>query len=408
MPCAAKKGEPIKVAWIIAGDEGYGVRRMVMNLGPRLGPAGQQPSVVSLCDGPFAEVCRRAGLPVVCLELKAIPSLRRGLRDLPQVWQFQGSTSRRLCGTLKNLGASAVHVIWPNLVALAGAAARGCGAACLWEMPNIVGSGYPLHLNRWAYQAACWRYGVQPLAISRFVAKTLGFWPVRPEVVYLGVDERRFNPDGLTGAAKSQLGISPEAVVLGIVARLEPSKGQDRILAAMLDVQRESRVPLHLVLVGGPVDSPFAEQLRQTAGRAGAADRLHLVGVVNDPERYYPLVDVAINSRVDPEPFGLSVVEAMMMRVPVLAHALGGPAETVLDGATGWLVQEPTVAAFAEGLRRALRDQACWRAMGLAGRERALACFSLEVQTRRYLKILDDLLNQRRVRADNDMTSAVR
>ena len=152
----------------------------------------------------------------------------------------------------------------------------------------------------------------------------------------------------------------------------------------------------HLLLLGGPNQGGFADELRALAKRLGLAERLHIVGNVSDPERYYEAIDVAINARIDPEPFGLSVVEAMMMGKPVLVHALGGPAETVLDGQTGWHVHEPTVEGFKAGLLRALGEREKWPAMGAAARQRALEQFSLSRQAKQYVDIVRQRLGNRR------------
>ena len=103
--------------------------------------------------------------------------------------------------------------------------------------------------------------------------------------------------------------------------------------------------------------------------------RRHFAGWTKEPERYYDAIDFAVNSRIDPEPFGLSVVEAMLAGRPVLVHALGGPAETVVDGVTGWHVAEATSESFAAGLRRIMQDR------GSLGRKRARPLESMRSPT---------------------------
>ena len=89
------------------------------------------------------------------------------------------------------------------------------------------------------------------------------------------------------------------------------------------------------------------------------------------------------------EPFGLSIVEAMLMQKPVLAYNLGGPSETVVDGQTGWHIDNPSVEACEAGLVRALRDRAVWHEMGQLGRARALREYTTEVVAGEYLRIVD-------------------
>ncbi len=297
----------------------------------------------------------------------------------------------QLARTLRQLDVQGVHVLWPNLMLLAAAAAAEIGVPCFWEMSNAMGN-YPFGANRWLVQRAIKRWNVTVLANSRFAATTLGNTPVAPMLLYLGADETRFSPTRQDIIPRKQLGIPTGATVLAVVARLERAKGQAVILQAMAQLPG-SFSNTHLLLVGGPLaDNEFGEEVKALAAQLGMGERVHLVGHVPDPERYYGAIDVAINAYLGAESFGLSVVEAMMMAKPVLAHALGGPAETVIDGVTGWHVKEPTVDAFKAGILRALADRPRWVEMGAAARARALEHFNLNRQAALYAKIVRDRL----------------
>lgn len=100
------------------------------------------------------------------------------------------------------------------------------------------------------------------------------------------------------------------------------------------------------------------------------------------------LIDVAINSRIDAEPFGLSVVEAMAMETPVLVHASGGPAETVIDGETGCHFHDISVHGFASALKRALQDRNRWCDMGRNARLHVMNGFTVTKEVDRYLDII--------------------
>jgi glycosyltransferase involved in cell wall biosynthesis len=78
----------------------------------------------------------------------------------------------------------------------------------------------------------------------------------------------------------------------------------------------------------------------------------------------------------------------MMMRMPVLVPALGGPAETVVDGVTGWHVPAATAEAMTGGLRRAMRDRQRWKVMGDAARKLALENFSATAFVFNYLRLI--------------------
>lgn len=386
---------PRRIAWLVRGDEGYGVRSAVVSLVTAMIRRGHHASVVGLTGDALGRQCEALGAESHTLDTGPPPSLagpwhRKG-RNLLALRRYVRRAAPRIAATLQNARIDVVHVLWPNTLGLGAAVADRLGARCVWEMPNVIGAASPVRLSRWAYQWRCWRDNVVVLANSAYTATTFGRAPVRPRVMHLGIDEQRFDPARIKPVPRSDLGIPDRAVVLGIVARLDPSKGQDRVLAAMTALLRDAsqQHDLHLLLLGGATDSAYAQSLRDLAAQTAAQHRLHLLGEVEEPQRYYAAMDVAINARVDPEPFGLSVVEAMMMGQPVAAHALGGPAETVIDQHTGWHVPDPSVAAWTEALRRVVADRPRWPAMGQAARERALEHFTLEAQAKRYLSALE-------------------
>lgn len=385
-----------RVAWLIGGDEAFGTRQAVRGLATAVRPVGVEAVFLSLADGPFARGLRAAGFSVFSLGLAQPPHLRPSVFQRPldylRLRRYQRQAADVILKAAGQFGPQALHVLWPDQMPLAGAVAQRLGIPCLWEMPNAINNHSPAGaFGRWFYQRQAARYGITVLANSRYTASTFGRRPVKPHVVYLGADAARFDPARVAAIPRGELGIPEDAIVLGIFARLEANKGQDRVLAAMLPLARQYR--LWLMLVGAvATDGPFANALRSRAAAAGLADRLCAVEVTASPERYYGAVDIAVNATVGPESFGFSVVEAMMMGKPVLAHALGGPAETILDGVTGWHVANPSVEAFREGLERALAEQARWREMGAAGRARALEEFSLDRQAGQYVELLLSVL----------------
>jgi glycosyltransferase involved in cell wall biosynthesis len=378
------------IAWLLRGDEAYGPRRMAANLSEAVREAGANPVFIALEDGDFAEERRRLGFEVRVLRVgrprSYSGSLARKLRIHLELEAYKRRVAPRIAEAIRELRADALHFIYASYFPFASKAAQLAGVPGLWEMPNDVGGGYPFGINRRLYHRQCAARGIVAMPISRHTAGTLGAGPATVEICPLSVDPRLFDPATVEPVRRGDLGIPHEATVFAVCARLVEDKGQAVLLEAMLRIGDPS---LHLLLLGGPLDGPLAARLRTMAAAAGADSRVHLLGPVSDPQRYYPLVDVAVNSRLVPEPFGLSVVEAMMMAKPVLVHALGGPAETVVDGECGWHLRDPSVAGFEQALRRALADRAAWQAMGEAARTRALAEYSSQAHARRHLAIVE-------------------
>lgn len=397
------------VAWVIQGDETFGVRRAVLSLAGAAREAGWRVILAAIDGGPFADECRGLGYDVRPLGLGRAPAFfgnpAAKALGLFKARAYRRRAVRAIVGSLAADRPDVVHVLWPNLVALAGQAARRLGAACTWELVNIVGDRLPFSLNRRYYQWLCRRHGIRPLANSRHSARSLGDRPVRPVVMHLGTDPATFRPTLENPVTRAELGIPLDAVVFAIFARLEPVKGQDRLAAALAAVANDaagvsaaepSPGPIHLLLVGAGADDAYRRQIISAAGD-GMAGRVHLIGNVPDPQRYYPaVVDVAVNWSTSAEPFGLSVIEAMMAGRPVLAHAAGGPAETVVDGVTGWHGGDASVQTLTAVVRRALADRSRWPTMGAAARAHAVENFSIERQFATYAGVVEEVLDARR------------
>ncbi|MGK5681875.1 glycosyltransferase [Actinoplanes sp. URMC 104] len=162
-----------------------------------------------------------------------------------------------------------------------------------------------------------------------------------------GVNTERFSPDGPSVPRDRSL------VRILTVARLVERKGVEDLVRALPAVPGAE-----LVVVGGPpraelADDPYARKLLRLAETSGVAGRVVLAGAVPSHEmpRWYRSADI-LAATPWYEPFGLTALEAMACGVPVVATAVGGLADTVVDGVTGDLVPARDPARLGVALRR--------------------------------------------------------
>ena len=338
----------MRVLWVLDGNEIGGSRTMALALMDALQERGCETPILFLGPGRFAEECcaKRYDAEIFGSRAPPVPegSLVSKASKYAALLAYGRRTGDGLDASVMAVEPEALHFQWPNHLPLLGPIAKVRGLPAYWGMPNVIGSGYPFGLNRRITQHQLRRYEVTVFAPSRYVAETFGPLAAPPVLLPLGVDHRRFDPDRVTPVRRADLEIPSDAVTLGIFARLDPSKGQREMVDALKLMGDEGAPEIHLCLFGKGHE-PYLEDLRRRAGALPSHIKVSLFGDVVDPENYYELVDVAVNSRIDPEPFGLSAIEAMAMRRPVLVHALGGPKETVVDGETGWHTEVPTPGA---------------------------------------------------------------
>ena len=185
-----------------------------------------------------------------------------------------------------------------------------------------------------------------------------------------GRDPNVFRPDPVARAAlRSAMGIPEDRVVVCIVSRLVRHKGHPELLAAMRGVPHAE-----LWVVGERLASDHGEDVEAAFAQAGLGDRLRRLGYREDVPALLAAADIfVLPSHFEGLP--MSVIEAMLVGLPVVATAIRGPREQVLDGVTGILVPPRDVPALAAALARLAGDAALRRAMGEAGRARALSLY---------------------------------
>jgi glycosyltransferase involved in cell wall biosynthesis len=194
----------------------------------------------------------------------------------------------------------------------------------------------------------------------------------RITVIPCGVDVGHYTPEGPA---------APRAAMprLLYVGRLVMRKGIGNAITALADVPGAE-----LVIAGGPdpaelhLDSEV-KRLRRLAESRGVSDRVRFLGRVDRSglPGLYRSADVVMCVPWY-EPFGLVAVEAMACGVPVVASAVGGLSDTVVDGVTGVHIppRRPDLAAAA--VRRLLADPGLRRRLGSAGRARATANYAMD------------------------------
>jgi glycosyltransferase involved in cell wall biosynthesis len=226
------------------------------------------------------------------------------------------------------------------------------------------------------------------LTVSGHSAKVLAAPPAKTRVIWGGVDPTRFAPDATSRRA---------GVVF--VGRLTPHKGVDRLIAALPE-----DAALTIAGTGGhdrrAPESGYVEHLQRLAnGR-----NVRFLGAVADddlPALYRSAAVVAVPSvhvtcygrhHAVSELLGLTAIEAMACGTPVVASGVGGLAEVVVDGETGFLVEPGDVIGLRMRLTELLAAPRLAGAMGDAARARALSRFTLEQCARRCLDAYRELV----------------
>jgi glycosyltransferase involved in cell wall biosynthesis len=202
-------------------------------------------------------------------------------------------------------------------------------------------------------------------------ALSAAFPETRSDVVYCPVACPPAYDDDDRASVRKELQTADHAVVILQASRMEPWKGHALHLQAL---RRLRDIPDWVCWqVGGaqsPHEAPYVGRLTDEARRLGIADRVRFVGQRSDVAKLMAAADIYCQPNLGPEPFGITLVEALYARLPVVTTALGAAPE-IVDGSCGILVAPDDPDALAGALTPLIADGALRRHLGSAGPARA-------------------------------------
>lgn len=316
-----------------------------------------EPIVVLAEDGPLVPALRDEGVQVEIVPLnETARALRKGA-VVPGIGTLRaGATTAsyavRLAHRLGRLNPDLVVTNSLKAAVYGSIAARLARLPVLWHVHDRIAEDYlPRAAVLGLRQAARWLpSGI--VANSQATLATLRLPPNtrRPPASVIG------NVCPLVGRPSPDRATHDAPLVIGMVGRLAPWKGQDVFLRAF--ARAFPAGDQHAVVVGDALfgESDYVAELHGLTERLGIADRVRFAGFVTDPWEEMARFDVLVHASVVPEPFGQVVVEGMALGCCVVATGVGGPAEIVTDGINGLLVAPADEEELVLALRRLATD----------------------------------------------------
>ncbi len=348
-----------------------GGESQVFNLMRGLLARGHQVEAVTQPESALLARCREASIPATPLAMRGDLDLAAALRLAkhlkqapPDIVNAQTARAHTIALLAAHLGAPGRLVVTRRL-------------------------DFPIRrdpANLWKYRS---RRVARYIAVAEIIRDILigaGVRDDRVSVVNSSIDLGAFvTSDKQRAEARAELGIPPDARVIGNVAALAWHKGQTDLLSAMPRVAG-AFPDAWCVIVGGGEEREALE--KQAASLAGQA-RILLTGMRRDVPRLLNAFDVfCMPSHY--EGFCNSVLEALATGIPVVATRAGGLPEIVEDGATGLIVPAKAPEALAGGILRILSDAGLARRLSEAGRYAAQTRFGVDLMVDKTVALYGD------------------
>ena len=376
----AGQRERVRVVFVIDNMRFGGTELNAVRTAERLDRGRFDLRVVCLGDpGPLTERYRAMGVPVVGFRLRSLygaSMLTAGL-GFARYLRREGVQIVHAHDMYSNIFAT----IWARV-----ARTSAIVASRRWwhSLPNR-----KLQLgNRAAFRLADAVLANSP-EVARSVREEAGIAAGKVTTVTNFVDEAAFAAPGTLELAATRRAwrVPAGSVVVGCVARLDPVKDHATLLRSV-QVLRARYPTLHLVLIG---DGPERETLEALTGALGLEDAVTFVGEVRDGRNHHHGFDISVLSSHS-EGFPNTLVEAMAAGRPVVATAVGGSVDAVVEGETGLLVRPGSPEQLADSLARLIESPALRQRLGDGGRARAAALYGARDTVARLERMYDDLL----------------
>ena len=375
-------GPPL-VCFPFVGDQIGGSHLSAAKLVQHLDPARYRSLVIlHRTEGEVAELFRAAGIPFEpALHERSLEG--RGLADVG----FVLTQTLRFARFLRRRGVRIVHTNDGLTHATWALPTRLARARLLWhhrKEPDARGLRF---LAPWAADRV--------ISVSRFSAPRPGLFSAARKctVVHSPFDTAAGADRAASRRALiEELQCPPATRVIGFFGSLLARKRPLIFVETIAEIRaRAPELPLAALIFGHDRDG-VAEAVRQRAEARGVADCVRLMGFRYPPEPWLAACDVLLVPAID-EPFGRTLIEAMLLGTVVVAAASGGNLEAVRDGVTGFLARPDDPGALAAATLRVLENPALRESVAEAARRDTVGRFGLREHADAIMRVYDAMLS---------------
>ena len=380
----------MKILYINPNADLYGASRSLLRLVTALDKSVFVPRVLVPSRGPLLDALVRTGIAVDVVPYLGV--VQRRMLHTPRSVTFLASflpSVFRILGIIRREGVDIVHTNTATTPTPA-VAARLAGVPHVWHLREMFADDFPMF---WSYFARFMlRFADRVLCVSAPIMAQFQTDP-KVEVLHNGLDPMEYQVDQAeVNAWRRRLASRAETILVGVVSRISPWKGQDVFLEACA-VLRGNAKDVRFVIAGDTFEGNerLVKDLTDSAIARGFAEDVVFTGFVEEPRALIAALDILVLPSTRPDPFPGVVLEGMALGVPVVATNSGGAAEQVVHGVTGYLVLPKDPASLAAAILDLLMNADLRRAMGRAGRERIASHFTLDATRRRIEAVYLDL-----------------
>ncbi|MGY8769893.1 MAG: glycosyltransferase family 4 protein [Pirellulales bacterium] len=218
--------------------------------------------------------------------------------------------------------------------------------------------------------------------------------PEKYETVYSGMEVEPFlEGHKLRETARAELGLEPQHVVIGKIARLFHLKGHEYVIQAAKEIV-ENCPDVRFLFIG---DGILQEEFRQQISEAGLSDYFVMPGLVSPSEipKMISAMDILVHTSLR-EGLARALPQALLSGKPAVSFDVDGAREVVINDETGALIPAKDVRQLTSALIRLAKDSDLRKKLGEEGQRRMKTIFPHQVMTKRLREIYQEVLDRNR------------
>lgn len=384
--------EKYKILFLHAGAGLYGADKILLEIVENIDRKTFEPIVILPEDGPLVSKIREAGVEVSVLPY---PILRRKFFNVRGIGNYIVSYirfSRRLKKIVNKENIKLVHVnttavlegVWLKLFTK---------AKIVWYVHEIIMK------PKFIYKLICFliqHFSDQAVAVSDATKQRLIDSGIvdKMKVITIHNGISKDYPQNEPDYVRKSLSIPPDAVVIGMVGRVNAWKGQGDFLDAVDPILRRNQ-NVHALLVGSAYqgEEAYEQKLFDKVASLDTKQRIHICPFTEQIADYYAAFNIFVLPSIQPDPFSTVVLEAISNSLPVVAYDHGGVSEMILDNETGYLSPPLGATKLSQKLDLLVGDSSLRVKMGKKDNIRQEKFFSLSQFVERFTQVYVSLIS---------------
>ena len=346
------------IVFLHSSSELYGSDRSLLNLVKNLDKDKFNITVILPDDGPLVDKINSFDNVEVIINELAV--LRRKNLSLSGMSKYFIELMRSIKFINNLIKEKSIDIVYTNtsVIFVGGISAKICKVKSVWHIREIIKSKY----ERFIVSKIVNIFSDYIIANSKATAEAISKNKDKVKVVYNAIDiEKNSDLKGIDEFYKEVAATivrSNEKIKIGMAGRINRWKGQ-KLFVDMAKLVSEENDNVEFLIAGDVYkgEDYILDNLKGYILESGVKDKIGLLGQVDNMSNFYKKLDIFVLPSIQPEPFGLVVIEAMNNKLPVVATNHGGPVEIIDNNIDGFLVDYKDAREMAQVVNKLIKDK---------------------------------------------------